>query len=351
MSRRLLRVFPGVMVVVRPRGAATVVSLLAACLATGLVSVAADRHGVEVEELWRSAAGGAELDPIADFVITGLRAPRAIAAAATGAALGLAGAIFQAMARNPLASPHLVGFTTGSATGALVMLLVAGATSAATVAAAAVAGGALTAAFVAALALRGGLTGHRLILVGLATAAMLASVNDYLLTRADLERAQAAKVWLFGSLNGVGWAQVEPLLLCGAALVVAAALLAPRLRALELGDEVAAALGSPVRRDKLALIALAVALTGLACSVAGPIGFIALAAPQLGRRLARAPGMSLAAAAATGALLVIVADFLAQRLLSPFQIPVGLVAGAFGGLYLASLLASERRRLVRRGGL
>lgn len=251
------------------------------------------------------------------------------------------------MARNPLACPDLVGFTTGSATGALVMLLVAGATSAATVAAAAVAGGALT----AALALRGGLTGHRLILVGLATAAMLASVNDYLLTRADLERAQAAKVWLFGSLNGVGWAQVEPLLLCGAALVVAAALLAPRLRALELGDEVAAALGSPVRRDKLALIALAVALTGLACSVAGPIGFIALAAPQLGRRLARAPGMSLAAAAATGALLVIVADFLAQRLLSPFQIPVGLVAGAFGGLYLASLLASERRRLVCRGGL
>lgn len=255
------------------------------------------------------------------------------------------------MARNPLASPDLVGFTTGSATGALVMLLVAGATSAATVAAAAVAGGALTAVFVAALALRGGLTGHRLILVGLATAAMLASVNDYLLTRADLERAQAAKVWLFGSLNGVGWAQVEPLLLCGAALVVAAALLAPRLRALELGDEVAAALGSPVRRDKLALIALAVALTGLACSVAGPIGFIALAAPQLGRRLARAPGMSLAAAAATGALLVIVADFLAQRLLSPFQIPVGLVAGAFGGLHLASLLASERRRLVCRGGL
>lgn len=350
MSRRTISLPGGAVVVLRPRLVATVALLLLAGLAAGLASVGAVRHGVGAAELWRAAAGDGGLDPLANFVITGLRAPRAIAAAAVGAALGLAGAIFQAMARNPLASPDLVGFTTGSATGALFMLLVAGATSSAVVAASAVAGGALAAALVAALALRNGLVGQRLILVGLAVAATLASVNDYLLTRADLERAQAAKVWLFGSLNGVGWAQVEPLLVCGAALGVAAALLAPRLKALEMGDEAAAALGASVTRDKLLLLAVAVAATGLACSVAGPVGFVALAAPQLGRRLARAPGMSLAAAAATGALMVLVADFLAQRLLSPFQIPVGLVAGAFGGLYLAGLLAMENRRFARGGG-
>lgn len=103
------------------------------------------------------------------------------------------------------------------------------------------------------------------------------------------------------------------------------------------------ALGLAVGAERLRLTLLAVALTGAASSVAGPIGFVALAAPQLGRRLARARGISLAAAAATGALLVLAADLVAQRALAPAQIPVGLVTGAFGGLYLAGLLLAERR--------
>lgn len=329
------------------RTVATVAGLAGLCLLVGIASIATGRFEAAPGAVWAALTGSG--DAAARFVVTGLRAPRAVAAAATGAALGLAGAIFQKMARNPLASPDLVGFTTGSATGALTLLLVAGATSSAAIALGAVAGGCLTAAVVVGFAVGRHVGGQRLILVGIAIAAMLASVNDFLLTRADVESAQAARVWLFGSLNGVGWPQTLILVGGGALLALVAVRADAGLAALELGDDVAAALGADVAAEKRFALALAVALTGLAASVAGPVGFVALAAPQLGRRLARAPGISLAAAAATGALLVMVADLGAQRLLAPAQIPVGLVTGAFGGLYLAGLLALERRRFARGG--
>lgn len=325
------------------RTAATVGALALVSLLTAVLSVATGRFAAAPAEVWAALTGAAGTDPLADLVVAGLRAPRAAAAAATGAALGLAGAIFQTLARNPLASPDLIGFTTGSASGALVLLLIAGASSSPAVAAGAVAGGLVTAALVLGLAVLRGMSGQRLVLVGLAVAAMLASVNDYLLARADLEQAQSARVWLFGSLNGVGWPQAATLAAATLGLGALAVLAGPRLRTLELGEDAAVALGLAVGAERLRLTLLAVALTGAASSVAGPIGFVALAAPQLGRRLARARGISLAAAAATGALLVLAADLVAQRALAPAQIPVGLVTGAFGGLYLAGLLLAERR--------
>ena len=348
MSRRYVTLLPGLRLRWRPRAALAVAGLLLLGLLATSVSVATGHFDASLGEVGAALSGGGGRDPLAEFVVAGLRAPRAVAAAATGAALGLAGAIFQAMARNPLASPDLVGFTTGSAAGALTMLLIAGATSAAAVAAGAIAGGLLTAALVMGLAFRAGAQGQRLVLIGLAIAAMLASVNDFLLTRADLERAQAARVWLFGSLNGVSWPQAATLVLGGMALAIAAFLRAPSLKALELGEETAAALGVAVGREKRIQLLLAVALTGLASSVAGPIGFVALAAPQLGRLIARAPGISLAAAAATGALMVLLADLAAQRLLAPAQVPVGLFTGAIGGAYLAGLLAFDSRRVGAR---
>nr|WP_315479920.1 iron chelate uptake ABC transporter family permease subunit [uncultured Rhodoferax sp.] len=273
------------------------------------------------------------------MVLLELRLPRALVALGAGAALATAGAIFQSLSRNPLASPDIIGLTTGSATGALVVILWLG-DRALNVPLGALVGGLATVALVYLFSLQ---QGQRLVLIGLAVAAMLASVNDFLLTRAELDQALAAKMWLHGSLQGSGWLQAQRLGLGCALLLPLAWLLSPRLRLLEMGDELATSLGLHVGRSHTYLTLVAVALTALAIACAGPIGFIALAAPQLARRLCRAPGIGLWSAALVGAVLCASADLLARLLLAPFQIPVGLVTSALGGAYLTYLLAREWR--------
>lgn len=276
------------------------------------------------------------------MVLLELRLPRALVALGAGAALATAGAIFQSLSRNPLASPDIIGLTTGSATGALVTILWLG-DRALNVPLGALVGGLATVALVYLFSLQRGMQGQRLVLIGLAIAAMLASVNDFLLTRAELDQALAAKMWLHGSLQGSGWLQAQRLGLGCALLLPLAWLLSPRLRLLEMGDELATSLGLQVGRSHTYLTLVAVALTALAIACAGPIGFIALAAPQLARRLCRAPGIGLWSAALVGAVLCASADLLARLLLAPFQIPVGLVTSALGGAYLTYLLAREWR--------
>lgn len=285
---------------------------------------------------------GWNADPLARLILVDLRLPRVLAAATAGACLAAAGWIFQRLSRNALASPDIVGLTTGSATGGLVVLLMLGASPAA-VPVGTLAGGFFTVALVYAVAARRGLQGQWLILAGIAVAAMLAAVNDYLVTRADLDDAVAARMWLHGSLQGVSWLQVATLVVLGSLLLVAAALQARNLDLLEMGDDLAAALGLQVKSAKLGLLAVAVALTALVIAMAGPIGFVALVAPQLARRLCG--GRShLPSVALTGAVLCLVSDWIARSALAPFQIPVGLVTSLLGGAYLAWLLAHQWRR-------
>lgn len=280
--------------------------------------------------------------PGADFVVETLRLPRAINALLVGAGLGMAGAIFQSITRNPLGSPDIVGFTWGSATGAVLVIMVVGQGTAA-VAGGALAGGIVTAAIVYLIAWGGGHAGYRLILVGIGMSALLAAINTYLIARAPLDTAQAARVWLTGSLNGRGWEYVWPLTGALVVLVPIAAALIPRLRMMELGDDAATALGLRVERSRLALIAVAVALTAVATATAGPIAFVALAAPQIARRVARASTPGLGASALMGALLLAAGDVIAQRVMPGAELPVGVVTGALGGLYLLWLLWHEWR--------
>ena len=137
------------------------------------------------------------------------------------------------------------------------------------------------------------------------------------------------------------------LLLAGAALAVLLPLalaLARPLRILEMGDDAARALGLAVERTRLALVAVAVGLVAAATTAAGPIAFVALAAPQLARRLARLPGPGIATSALMGALLVVAGDVAGQRLLGGTQLPVGIMTGLTGDAYLAWLLVAERAR-------
>lgn len=277
-------------------------------------------------------------------VVLEWRAPRIVAAMVFGAALAVGGAVFQSLTRNPLGSPDVIGFTTGSYTGVVLMLL-AGASSYSALAAGALVGGLLTAFAVYLLAFRRGVRGFRLIIVGIAVGALLSSVNTWFSVKADVDTALRAAVWGAGSLSAIGW----PAVLMSSALVAAVALVAPvaqrRMRWLELGDDTAAMLGVPVERTKLLLVVLGVAATAAVTAAAGPIVFVALAAPQIARRLTgRGTTVDLTGSALVGALLLLGADIAAQHAIDGVVLPTGAVTVCVGGAYLLVLLVRESRR-------
>jgi iron complex transport system permease protein len=280
--------------------------------------------------------------PVSDLVVFQIRMPRALAGLLVGAYLGVAGAQFQNLTRNPLGSPDLVGFTSGAATGAVLVILVFG-EQAVAVSTGAIGFGLVTAAIMYLLAWRRGVQGVRLVLIGVAVSTLLRSVTDYLLIRADIDQSQAAHLWLVGSLSTVTWDQVRLLALAGAVLLPAAVVLIRPLDQLGLGDEVAMGLGVPVERVRIAVIATAVGLSGVAVAAVGPIAFVALAAPQVARRLAGSTGAGVVPAGLTGAVLLSAADLVARSLPLHGQLPVGVVTGGLGGCYLTWLLWREHR--------
>lgn len=324
-----------------PRAAAVGVGAVLALLGLVLLAVVVGDYPVSVREALAALVGRAE-GPSA-VIVRELRLPRAITAIGVGAALGVSGALFQTLVRNPLGSPDLIGFTAGASTGAVTAIVLAGATGTA-LAGSALAGGLLTAVAVYLLAYRRGVLGTRLVLVGIALGAMLNAVTWTLLSRAELTTAQVAAVWLVGSLNARGWDHVVVVAVVLALLAGPAVVAARWLRMIELGDDAARALGLPLGRAQLLIAGLGVALAAIAVAAAGPVPFVALAAPQLARRLVRGAGIGLVSSALVGAVLLLGSDVVAQRALPAVSLPVGVATGVLGGIYLAWLLVSEGRR-------
>ena len=322
------------------RPVAVTVALAAVAVGTGLAALGSGSYEIPLGDVAGALLGRA--DGRVHMVVVEWRLPRVLLGLLFGAALGASGAIFQSLTRNPLGSPDIIGFATGSYTGALVVILLTGG-GYAMVAGGALAGGLATAAVVYLLAWNRGVSGFRLIIVGIAVSAMLAAANAWLILRAELDAAMSAAIWGAGSLARSSWEQVGPVLACLAVLVPLTALLAPRLGVLEMGDDTAAALGLRVERLRLALVVLGVALTALVTAAAGPISFIALAAPQLARRLTGRTGVGVGSAAAMGAALLAASDWAAQRVIAPNQLPVGVVTVCIGGGYLLWLLIREAR--------
>ncbi|ODT72518.1 MAG: iron ABC transporter permease [Pelagibacterium sp. SCN 63-23] len=339
---RALRLFGGALSQrVDIRAATICLLLLLLAFAVALVTLASGEFQVPFADVVRALLGQAE--GRVHMVVVEWRLPRTALAILLGAALGLAGAIFQSLTRNPLGSPDIIGFDAGAYTGALVVITLLGGSYFA-VAGGALLGGLLTALLVYLLAYRRGVQGFRLIIVGIGVSAMLNSLNTWMLLRAKLEVAMAAAVWGAGSLNGLG---LDRLSYAGTFLLVLiplALMMSRPMAQLELGDDAARALGVNAERNRLALLFLGVALTATVTATAGPIGFVALAAPQLARRLTLSPGISMLPSAAMGALLLVSADFLAQRTFAPTQLPVGIVTVSLGGVYFAWLLLREARR-------
>nr|WP_236571196.1 iron chelate uptake ABC transporter family permease subunit [Microbacterium hydrocarbonoxydans] len=323
------------------RATVVTVGAVLAAAAVGIIALTLGDAPFSPGEVLGALLGVGE--PRAQLVIIEWRLPRVLAALLFGTALGLGGAIFQSLTRNPLGSPDVIGFDAGAYTGALLVITTMQ-ISVVSTAAAALAGGAATALLVYLLAFRRGFTGFRLIIVGIGVASMLASVNTWLILNADLRIAMLASAWGAGSLNAITAEQVGIAACVIIPVATALTIFADRMHLLEHGDDTSSALGIRTGGVRLTLVILGVCLTAAVTAMAGPIAFISLAAPQIARRLTGSPSVTLTASAAVGALLLVSSDALAQRLFAPTQLPVGIVTVCLGGVYLVWLLIQEARR-------
>ncbi|ODT70717.1 MAG: hypothetical protein ABS75_11315 [Pelagibacterium sp. SCN 63-23] len=277
-----------------------------------------------------------------DFIVLQVRLPRAILAVLSGAAFALAGITFQTLLRNPLASPDIIGIAHGASASAVFAIIVLGWTGLA-VSLGAFAGAILTALAIYLLAWRNGVTAYRVVLVGIGMAAMLAAVISYLFTRARLTEVQQAMGWLVGSLNA---ARPGDLFILGGAMLVLIPAMIALLRgldAMELGDDTARSLGARVELTRLGLMLVAVGFAAFATAAVGPVGFVAFVSGPLARTLLKGAGRGFPQAALVGALVMLVSDLFAQHMLPNTQLPVGVVTGACGALFLIWLLMASGR--------
>ncbi|MFJ2131134.1 FecCD family ABC transporter permease [Streptomyces sp. NPDC087228] len=287
-------------------------------------------------------------EQVDEFVVMDLRMPRALAGLVVGIALGMSGAITQSVARNPLASPDILGITGGAGVVAVFLVTVSGGAAAAVVSsvglsAAALAGGLGTGLLVYFLAWRRGIDGFRLILIGISVSAVTEAITTWLLVSADIRDVARAQAWLVGSLEDRSWDAVRVAFWCTLALVVVVAAAAFQFKPMHLGDEVAAGLGVRYTRVRAILLLCAVLLAAVAVSAAGPVPFVALVAPQVAMRLAKYPTPPMVASGLVGALLLIGSDLVARTAL-PITLPVGVVTAAIGGPFLVYLLVRANLR-------
>ncbi|UYQ78758.1 iron chelate uptake ABC transporter family permease subunit [Glutamicibacter sp. JL.03c] len=323
------------------RASAMVAALLAvAALLTGFISLALGDIRVPFDQLLPALLGNSERRY--DVVVRDWRLTRVLLALVFGFALGISGALFQSLTRNPLGSPDVIGFSSGAYTVALALMLFTTA-SAEQIAMGSILGGLLAAAMVFIIANREGTSGFRLIVVGIGVGAMLASANTFMLLAAQRQVAMSAAVWGSGSLNSVSNTVLGPSMV-GIALFSAMAILLQRqARILECGDALATSLGVNTSLLRVAMVIAGVGLVAVTTAAAGPIAFVALVAPQISARLTRRAELDLVPAGCLGALLLVLADTVARVAFMPVQLPVGIVTVCLGGMYLIWLLIRESR--------
>ncbi|PRY41201.1 iron complex transport system permease protein [Geodermatophilus tzadiensis] len=326
--------------VVVPLVAAVAVALL------GAASLGRGDYPIALGDVLRTLAGAGTEGQA--FVVLELRAPRTVVGALVGLALGLAGALFQTFARNPLASPDVLGITQGASVGAVAAIVLGGGTSTGAllgglgVPLAALLGALLVGALLFVLAWRSGIDGYRLVLIGIALWSVAQALTDWLLTRAEIYDAASAYVWITGSLNARTWDQATPLALSLLVLVPLALAAGRVLGVLQFGDDTARGLGVRLARAQGAVVVVAVLLVATAVAAAGPIAFVALVVPQIAVRLTGGSRPPLLASGLLGAALVVGADLLTRTVL-PQALPVGILTAALGAPYLLWLLVRGRR--------
>ncbi|QYJ04189.1 iron chelate uptake ABC transporter family permease subunit [Nocardioides panacisoli] len=331
----------------RRRTRRLVVAVLLFAVTVGSVVVALNFGEITLEpgEVLAVALGGGE--EVSRLVLLEFRLPRILLAALIGIGFGLSGALFQSVLRNPLASPDIIGISQGATVGAVTGTLALGLTSGIAVQALAFVGALTVAALNFLVAWRGGLTGQRFVLCGIALAFACTSAIGYLLTRTEVRDAQAAIAWMAGSVGSADYDVIARTAIALVVLVPAALWLASRLGMLEMGDDVASALGVAAVRIRIVAIGVGVLLAAVATAAAGPVPFIALTAAPIARRLVGDGRVALWHSALVGATIAVVADLVAQNALDDAQVPVGVITGLIGGPYLIWVLSLSQR--ARRG--
>ncbi|MFJ4830861.1 FecCD family ABC transporter permease [Streptomyces sp. NPDC088747] len=331
---------PPVSGVLRPRLLLVSVALTAGVFLLFCWGVTIGDYPITLPEVVKALAGSG--DPATVLVVQDLRLPRALTGLLVGIAFGISGALFQTITRNPLASPDMIGLTQGAGT-AVVAGIVLGWDGGLGTQGLGLLGALATALVVYALAWKHGATGYRIILVGIGVSWICTSATDFLLARGQQFEAQAAVGWLVGNLNGRTWHQVSTLAVAMAVLVPVALGFGRWMRTLQLGDDVATGLGTPVQPVRLALMLTGVGLIAFGTAAAGPVAFVALAAPQIAQRLVGAASPPPLASGLTGALVVLGSDLIAREAISGTELPVGIVTGVLGAPVLLWLLIRANR--------
>lgn len=332
----------------RPRAAFVPVVCVLVLLVVSVLNVSLGSAEMGLLDVLRTLIGGGS--EAERGILFDLRLPRTVAGVAVGASFGLSGAIFQTLARNPLASPDILGITWGAGAGAVAVITFAGRYGAASgfaadigVPLAALAGGLVTGLLLYGLSWRRGIDGFRMVLVGIGLSAIAYNLVYWLLTLGDVTTATRAATWIIGSLANVGWESVTPTLLALAVLVPATLVCAHLIGGLQFADDTARGLGIRVNAARGTLLLLAAALAAVATAAAGPIVFVALATPQIALRLSRTAQPPLAGSMVLGALLTVAAD-LAVRVTPGFGgLPVGVLTSVLGAPYLIYLFVRTRK--------
>lgn len=329
----------------------TVGRLLLALMVTLAVLVASLAMGkiplsplAAAQSLFSAAPDGLSL------IVNQLRLPRALLAAMVGAALAVSGLILQAMIRNPLASPDILGITSGAGAAAVYYLsFLASSFGANYLPLAAMSGAALAALAVYLLAWKTGVSPQRLVLTGVGVSALLAAATTFMLVFSPLTTTLSAYVWLTGSVYGANWREVKQLGFWLLVILPGLLLMARQVQVQQLDDGLAQGIGVPVQRVRLGLLAISVALAGVAIAWGGAMAFVGLIAPHIAKRLV-APTFAGQAgmAALCGACLVMLADLVGRTLFLPLDLPAGIFVSVLGAPFFLYLLTRHRHWGYRR---
>jgi iron complex transport system permease protein len=279
-----------------------------------------------------------------DSIVWQLRAPRVLLGALVGAGLALVGTALQAVTRNPLADPHLLGVSSGAALGAVIVVLYLGEFAGLlSLPLAAFVGALASMLLVLAIASRSGrLESDRLLLAGVAVSFVMMAASNLLLFLGDHHAASSVLFWMLGGLGLARWELLWLPALCLALALLVLLGLGRALNALMAGEHSAVSLGLEPRRVRLLVFVVASLLTGVLVSLSGAIGFVGLMLPHVARFLVGAEHRRLLPVSALlGALFLVWVDVAARTLLAPQDLPIGIATAAIGGVFFVALL---RRR-------
>lgn len=279
-----------------------------------------------------------------ELVVHTLRLPRIIAAFLVGASLAAAGAILQGVIRNPLASPDIIGITSGASIAAVAFITyLSGTVSIKWLPVAAMIGAGITSLIIYLLAWKKGVSPIRLVLIGIGINFLLQSTVKLMLVISPIQAAGEAYIWLTGTVYGTAWETVWMMLPWTLVLIPLAIVCARNVNVLQLGDDIAASVGSSVQRQRFVLLLISVALAGSAVAVGGGIGFVGLIAPHMTRKLIGPPfGGVLPVSALIGGLMVVLADLVGRTAFLPYDIPVGVFTAGIGAPFFIYLLYRYR---------